>query len=155
MDEVIQEEYLSVKHIAVLGVLVQYNGEYVGKAVGFPKEAVSAIREALIGVTVDTAKEMMVSLNQASVESMKDILRQTEPEKVTEEPEIEQIHIQDPIITSVVKQYAQRSNVGVEKYGSTLADNPGDFIYWLNHLQQELMDATLYIERLKAEVSDA
>jgi hypothetical protein len=46
-----------------------------------------------------------------------------------------------------------RSDVGFAKYGKTLRDDPSDVFVWLNHLQEELMDATLYLQRLKEEIS--
>jgi myosin-crossreactive antigen len=30
--------------------------------------------------------------------------------------------------------------------------NDGDLVYWLNHVQEELMDATNYIERILQEL---
>jgi hypothetical protein len=56
----------------------------------------------------------------------------------------------DPIVESVAKKFADRSNVGYGKYGTTLDSNDGDLDYWLNHLQEELMDATLYIEKTRS-----
>jgi hypothetical protein len=56
----------------------------------------------------------------------------------------------DPIVESVIDKYAERSRVGIEKYGKTLERNDLSALEWLNHLQEELMDATLYIERLKS-----
>ena len=44
-----------------------------------------------------------------------------------------------------------RSREGVQKYGTTLYDSPDGFYKFLNHLQEELMDATLYIEKLKQQ----
>jgi len=55
----------------------------------------------------------------------------------------------DPIVESVKKKYDARSRRGIEKYNTTLQDNPDGFYAFLNHLQEELMDATLYIEKLK------
>ena len=57
--------------------------------------------------------------------------------------------IKDPIIQKVVEKFISRSNVGVDKYGTTLHDNPAVTIEWLTHLQEELMDAVNYIEKLK------
>jgi hypothetical protein len=54
---------------------------------------------------------------------------------------------EDPIVQQVVDSFQQRSKVGIEKYGTTLAENNTDD--FLEHLQQELMDATLYIQKLK------
>ena len=55
----------------------------------------------------------------------------------------------DSVVESVINKYADRSQEGIKKYGTTLEKNSGSTKYWLNHLQEELMDATLYLERLK------
>lgn len=52
----------------------------------------------------------------------------------------------DKIVESVVNKYLQRSKVGIEKYGTTLEENNKD--NFLKHLQEELFDASLYIEKL-------
>jgi hypothetical protein len=56
----------------------------------------------------------------------------------------------DPIVDAVVEKYQQRSKVGIDKYGTTLQENGLTFQQWLNHLQEELMDATLYIQKMKS-----
>lgn len=53
----------------------------------------------------------------------------------------------DAIVAKVIEAYKTRSEVGITKYGTTLEDNNTDD--FLQHLQEELMDATLYIEKLK------
>lgn len=58
----------------------------------------------------------------------------------------------DPVVERVVELWRSRSRLGVKKYGTTLAANSGNLIYWLNHLQSELLDAVNYIERLKSEL---
>jgi len=55
----------------------------------------------------------------------------------------------DPIVENVARKLAHRSLVGYTKYKTTLSNNHGDHDYWLNHLQEELMDAVLYIEKLR------
>ena len=55
----------------------------------------------------------------------------------------------DPIVENVKRLYDVRSKIGVDKYNTTLFDSPDGFYKFLNHLQEELMDATLYIEKLK------
>jgi hypothetical protein len=55
--------------------------------------------------------------------------------------------MQDKIVKQVVDKFQQRSEVGIKKYGTTLEDNNSDD--FLTHLQEELMDAILYIEKLK------
>ncbi len=54
----------------------------------------------------------------------------------------------DQIVLSVIEKYAKRSEVGIAKYGTTLETNNKD--NYLKHLQEELMDASLYIEKLMA-----
>ncbi|MEJ6794603.1 MAG: hypothetical protein QNK68_06300 [Flavobacteriales bacterium] len=58
----------------------------------------------------------------------------------------------DPVVERVTKEFHERSRIGIEKYGKTLSENPLSLLEWLEHLKQELMDATLYIERAKDEV---
>lgn len=60
--------------------------------------------------------------------------------------------IQDTILIKVLGKYYERSQLGIQKYGRTLDRDDLNLIEWLNHLQEELMDATLYIEKLKSEV---
>jgi hypothetical protein len=54
--------------------------------------------------------------------------------------------MRDKIVDDVINKYQQRSNVGITKYGTTLETNNKD--NFLQHLQEELMDATLYIQKL-------
>jgi succinate dehydrogenase flavin-adding protein (antitoxin of CptAB toxin-antitoxin module) len=56
---------------------------------------------------------------------------------------------QDKFVQSVKEKFEQRSQTGIRKYNTTLEREDLDFLDWLNHLQEELMDATLYIEKLK------
>jgi hypothetical protein len=60
----------------------------------------------------------------------------------------------DSYVQIVKAKFEQRSQIGIEKYNTTLEREDLDLQDWLNHLQEELMDATLYIERLKAELKD-
>jgi hypothetical protein len=57
--------------------------------------------------------------------------------------------IKDKIVSSVIEKYKQRSEAGIEKYGTTLERNLLTFDEWITHLQEELMDATLYLEKIK------
>jgi len=54
--------------------------------------------------------------------------------------------MKDKIVENVVDKYLERSQVGITKYGTTLENNNKD--NYLKHLQEELMDATLYLEKL-------
>ena len=57
----------------------------------------------------------------------------------------------DPIVEDVIRAMRIRSRDGISKYGTTLYDSPDGFYEFLNHLQEELMDATLYIEKIKRQ----
>ena len=52
----------------------------------------------------------------------------------------------DQIVLSVIEKYAKRSEIGQAKYGTTLETNNKD--NYLKHLQEELMDATLYLQKI-------
>ena len=57
--------------------------------------------------------------------------------------------MKDTIVESVIKQFKQRSEVGIKKYNTTLDRTDLTRLEWLQHLQEELFDASLYIEKLK------
>jgi len=65
----------------------------------------------------------------------------------------QEIEFRDPVVQSVVNKFVDRSDVGFAKYGKTLRDDKSDVHTWLNHFQEELMDAVLYVQRLKEEVT--
>jgi len=54
----------------------------------------------------------------------------------------------DPIVDRVINKYHERSQAGIKKYGTMLTRDDLSTLDWLKHLQEELQDATLYIERL-------
>lgn len=55
----------------------------------------------------------------------------------------------DPIVDQVIAKFQSRSDVGARKYGTTLHANNKD--NYLLHLQEELMDACNYIEKLMTQ----
>ena len=64
----------------------------------------------------------------------------------------------DPVVSRVVDQFVKRSNTGYDKYGQTLdserrkgVKNLSDY---LQDVQEELMDAILYIQAAKEELAD-
>ena len=60
-----------------------------------------------------------------------------------------EIEFRDPVVERVVNKFVSRSDVGYKKYGVTLEDDPSNMFEWLNHLQEELMDAVLYLQKAK------
>jgi hypothetical protein len=58
----------------------------------------------------------------------------------------------DSIVDGVIDKLISRAVVGKKKYGVTLDRNDLSLSEWLTHLQEELMDAVNYIERIKKVV---
>jgi hypothetical protein len=54
--------------------------------------------------------------------------------------------MRDQVVDNVIDKYYERSQIGITKYGTTLYMNNHDD--YLKHLQEELMDATLYLQKL-------
>ena len=73
-------------------------------------------------------------------------------------PEYSKIKFRDPVVRRVVEKFVDRSNVGFKKYGRTLnSERLGghkDLVGYLNDIQEELMDAILYIQAAREELSD-
>lgn len=55
----------------------------------------------------------------------------------------------DKNVQAVVSMLLQRMVIGYEKYGVTTEREDLTVEQWLQHLQEELLDAAIYIERLK------
>jgi hypothetical protein len=58
----------------------------------------------------------------------------------------------DKITEAVVSQLRTRAEKGREKYGTTMERDDLTLMQWLQHLQEELMDAAVYVEKLKGEI---
>lgn len=54
----------------------------------------------------------------------------------------------------VCKKIQQRAEVGKSKYGVTMERGDLSLVEWLTHLQEELMDAAVYVQRLIEEVKE-
>lgn len=54
----------------------------------------------------------------------------------------------------VIEQIRKRAEVGERKYGVTLERKDLNLLEWLQHLQEELMDAACYVEKLKEEYAE-
>ena len=64
------------------------------------------------------------------------------------------IDFRDPVVERVVDKFVSRSDVGFEKYGITLNNDKSNLFAWINHLQEELMDAVLYMQKLKETTTE-
>ena len=68
------------------------------------------------------------------------------------------IKFRDPVVERVCDKFVTRSNVGFEKYGRSMHDERTgghkDLAGYLNDVQEELMDAILYIQAAREELQD-
>ena len=62
--------------------------------------------------------------------------------------------MRDKVIEQVINKIKSRSDVGFKKYGVTLANDDQPLDIWLQHLQEELMDAVNYIEKARMVLRD-
>jgi len=69
-----------------------------------------------------------------------------------------EIEFRDPVVERVCDKFVTRSDVGYKKYGKTLHDERTgkhkDLLGYLNDIQEELMDAILYIQAAREELKD-
>jgi hypothetical protein len=59
--------------------------------------------------------------------------------------------IEDKIVLRVLARFSERSQVGINKYNTTLERTDLSTLEWLTHAQDEAMDFCLYLEKLKDE----
>ena len=68
------------------------------------------------------------------------------------------ILFRDPVVERVCDKFVTRSDVGYAKYGRTLHDERTgkhkDLGGYLNDIQEELMDAILYIQAAREELAE-
>ena len=55
----------------------------------------------------------------------------------------------DSVVSSVVQSFLQRAEFGLKKYGKTMDRDDLTMLQWIQHAQEEHMDAILYLEKLK------
>ena len=66
--------------------------------------------------------------------------------------------VKDPVVDRVIRKFTDRSNLGFEKYGQSLhherTTGMKSLVGYLNDIQEELMDAVLYIQTAREELRD-
>ena len=69
-----------------------------------------------------------------------------------------EVTFRDPVVERVVDRFIERSDVGYAKYGTTLHEERTtkmkDLLKYLNDVQEELMDAVLYLQTAKEDIID-
>ena len=82
-------------------------------------------------------------------------------DKLNMKEKLEQLktyNFRDPVVQRVCDKFVSRSDVGYKKYGKTLHDERTgghkDLLGYLNDVQEELMDAVLYIQAAREEMAE-
>jgi histidinol dehydrogenase len=88
---------------------------------------------------------------------MKNHLKKVDPDKwdkiVQRMKDKERKHnTMDKNVEKVITQLRDREEEGLRKYGVNTERTDLTSLEWLQHLQEELMDASVYIEKLKNEI---
>ncbi len=69
-----------------------------------------------------------------------------------------EITFRDPVVRRVVEKFISRSDIGSAKYGTTLHEERTQkvkgLLKYLQDIQEELMDAVLYIQTAREEIED-
>ena len=55
----------------------------------------------------------------------------------------------DKLVQKVIDRIAKRSDAGIKKFGNTMVDSKKSTVAWIEEAQQELVDAIIYLEKLK------
>ena len=56
---------------------------------------------------------------------------------------------EDTVVNRVLSKFVQRSDEGMQRFGVSMADAAKPTHQWIEDAQEELMDAILYLEKLK------
>ena len=62
--------------------------------------------------------------------------------------------IKDTIVVEVRKDLRERSEIGIEKYNTTLDRTDIDLKGWLEHAYEETLDKALYLKRAIRELNE-
>jgi len=63
-------------------------------------------------------------------------------------------HHCDSCVKSVIEKFIERSEFGMKKYGTNLDRTDLSLLDWIQHAQEEHMDAILYLEKIKKEITN-
>lgn len=98
------------------------------------------------GATVVSAKSAAAAIpaNTSQRESIQNNTKNIEKKNFEEKS-----YCDDSVVNSVIEEFISRSNFGKLKYGVTLDREDLSLKDWIQHMQEELMDAILYLEKIK------
>ena len=120
---------------------------------GYQREGYSDLSQdqkiAIIPQNIETVQDSVQDPIQDSVQdssvqdSVQDLIQDSK-----------QSYCQDSIVNNVISAFIGRSNLGLQKYGTTLDRDDLSVLDWIQHAQEEHMDAILYLEKLKKELKN-
>jgi hypothetical protein len=64
------------------------------------------------------------------------------------------LSVEDNNVNELCLEYMKRAEHGFKKYGVTTERRDLDLMDWIQHLKEELMDATVYIHRIQKELKE-
>ena len=65
-----------------------------------------------------------------------------------------ELNVEDNNVNEICLEYMRRADHGFKKYGVTTERTDLDLMQWIQHLKEELMDATVYIHRIQKELKE-
>ena len=65
-----------------------------------------------------------------------------------------ELSVEDNNVNEICLEYMKRADHGFKKYGVTTERKDLDLMQWIQHLKEELMDATVYIHRIQKELKE-
>ena len=65
-----------------------------------------------------------------------------------------EMSVEDNNVNEICLEYMKRADHGFKKYGVTTERKDLDLLQWIQHLKEELMDATVYIHRIQKELKE-
>ena len=65
-----------------------------------------------------------------------------------------ELNVEDNNVNEICLEYMKRADHGFKKYGVTTERTDLDLMQWIQHLKEELMDATVYIHRILKELKE-
>jgi hypothetical protein len=65
-----------------------------------------------------------------------------------------ELSVEDNNVNELCLEYMRRAEHGFKKYGVTTERRDLDLMQWIQHLKEELMDATVYIHRIQKELKE-
>lgn len=63
-----------------------------------------------------------------------------------------EMSVEDNNVNELCLEYMRRAEHGFRKYGVTTERTDLELMQWIQHLKEELMDATVYIHRIQKEL---